>query len=117
MDNHNITGLRSLFSGSYSFSSASNGYGTLSVTSGLGSTKSLGIYATDPTLNLNDPNSATGEGGDLVLDLSLLSPRSSRWRNGSLDSADRHCHCQLRRQLCRRMAELQHLHQLQLLRV
>ncbi len=84
MDNHVITGLRSLFSGSYSFSSASNGYGTLSVTSGLGSTKSLGIYATDPTLNLNDPNSATGEGGDLVLDLSLLTSGSLAGGTGVL---------------------------------
>ena len=84
MDNHVITGLRSLFSGTYSFSSASNGYGTLSVTSGLGSTKSLGIYATDPTLNLNDPNSPTGGGGDLVLDLSLLSAGSLAGGTGVL---------------------------------
>jgi len=48
-----------------------NGYGSLSITSGnLGSISSLGIYFTDPTLNLNDPNNtSTGMGGALLLDL------------------------------------------------
>lgn len=48
-----------------------NGYGNLSITSGnLGSINSLGMYFTDPTLNLNDPNNtSTGLGGALLLDL------------------------------------------------
>ena len=48
-----------------------NGYGNLSITSGnLGSITSLGMYFTDPTLNLNDPNNTSaGQGGALLLDL------------------------------------------------
>ena len=49
----------------------SNGYGTLSITSAnLGSVTSLGVYLTDPALNLSDPNNSTsGVGGALLLDL------------------------------------------------
>jgi hypothetical protein len=56
-------------SGTYSI--ASNGYGSLKITSAsLGDVKALGIYMTDPTLNLNDPNNTTsGLGGALVADL------------------------------------------------
>jgi hypothetical protein len=65
-------GIRSaaaLISGTYSI--ASNGYGSLTITAGdLGDYLSvLGIYMTDPNLNLNDPNNTTGGGGALVLDL------------------------------------------------
>ncbi len=51
-----------------------NGYGNLSITSGnLGSITSLGMYFTDPTLNLNDPNNtSTGLGGALLLDLDAI---------------------------------------------
>ena len=70
MDNGVATTLASSFSGTYSFSGGSNGYGTMSVT-GLENTETLGIYATDPGLNLNDPNNQTGGGGALVLDLSV----------------------------------------------
>src|SRR5271157_5709154 len=56
-----------LFSGTYSI--ASNGYGSLNITTGdVGYYLSaLGIYLTDPSLNLNDPNNTTGGGGALVL--------------------------------------------------
>jgi hypothetical protein len=58
-----------IISGTYSI--ASNGYGNLTITSGtLGDVSVLGIYATDPTLNLNDPNNtASGGGGAAVVDL------------------------------------------------
>ena len=48
-----------------------NGYGNLSITPGnLGSISKLGLYLTDPNLNLNDPNNnSTGVGGALLLDL------------------------------------------------
>ena len=58
-------------SGTYSI--ASNGYGSLTITSAnLGDVGTLGIYMTDPNLNLNDPNNTTsGLGGALVADLDL----------------------------------------------
>jgi hypothetical protein len=58
-------------SGSYSISG--NGYGSLTIPSGdLGDVSALGIYMTDPNLNLNDPNNTTsGLGGALVADLDL----------------------------------------------
>ena len=50
-----------------------NGYGSMTITGGvLGSVSVLGIYATDPNLNLNDPNNtASGLGGALVTDLDV----------------------------------------------
>jgi hypothetical protein len=52
------------------YSIASNGYGSLTITPGdLQDVSVLGIYLTDPTLNLNDPNNTTGGGGALVADL------------------------------------------------
>lgn len=56
-------------SGSYSV--ATNGYGSLTITPGdLGDVSVLGIYMTDPLLNLNDPNNTmTGLGGAVVADL------------------------------------------------
>jgi hypothetical protein len=63
-------------SGTYSISNAVsgttyNGYSNLAITSGnLGDVTSLGIYMTDPTLNLSDPNNTSGGGGALVVDLS-----------------------------------------------
>jgi hypothetical protein len=49
----------------------SNGYGNLTITAGdLGDVSVLGMYMTDPNLNLNDPNNtASGEGGALLADL------------------------------------------------
>jgi hypothetical protein len=56
-------------SGTYAV--ASNGYGSLTIAPGdLGDVSVLGIYMTDPLLNLNDPNNtSTGLGGALVADL------------------------------------------------
>ena len=55
-------------SGTYSI--GPNGYGSMKFNSlGLGSFHSVGIYMTDPTLNLNDPNNPVGGGGALALDL------------------------------------------------
>ncbi|HXO04788.1 MAG TPA: hypothetical protein VN884_04055 [Candidatus Sulfotelmatobacter sp.] len=64
-----------VISGTYSV--ASNGYGNLMIlpVETLGDVSHLGIYATDPTLNLNDPNNTTSPGpesttsGALVVDL------------------------------------------------
>jgi hypothetical protein len=58
-------------SGNYTVSSMVNGYGSLTITAGdLGDVSVLGIYMTDPLLNLNDPNNTTsGLGGALVADL------------------------------------------------
>jgi hypothetical protein len=53
-------------SGTYSI--ATNGYGSLTITSAtLGPVSVLGIYATDPTLNLNDPNNTTSPGPGSIL--------------------------------------------------
>jgi hypothetical protein len=55
-------------SGTYSL--AGNGYGALAITSFFGFVSQMGIYATDPNLNLLDPNNtASGLGGALVVDL------------------------------------------------
>ncbi len=56
-------------SGTYSI--ANNGYGSLTITAGdLGDVSALGVYMTDPTLNLNDPNNtATGLGGALIAEM------------------------------------------------
>jgi hypothetical protein len=66
-------------SGTYSVSNAVggvtyNGYGSLTINPGdLGDVSVLGIYLTDPTLNLSDPNNTTtGLGGALVADLDGL---------------------------------------------
>ena len=63
-------------SGIYSISNAINGvtyngYGSLTITAGdLGDVSVLGIYMTDPLLNLNDPNNTTsGLGWALVAEL------------------------------------------------
>ncbi len=58
------------FSGTYSI--ASSGYGSMTLTSPLGSVDKLQVYMTDPLLNLNDPNNTSGGGGALVLDMDPL---------------------------------------------
>lgn len=67
--------------GTYSISNAVggvtyNGYGSLTITppTPLTFVSSMGIYMTDPALNLEDPNSSTGGGGGLLLDLSSITP-------------------------------------------
>jgi hypothetical protein len=55
------------------YSIASNGYGNLTIDSGtLGNMSALGLYMTDPTLNLSDPNNTnpnSGLGGALLADM------------------------------------------------
>jgi hypothetical protein len=68
-----------IFSGSPisgTYSVASNGYGSLTITPGdLADVSALGIYMTDPNLNLNDPNNTTsGLGGGLVADMDPILP-------------------------------------------
>lgn len=61
-----------IISGNYSIST--NGYGSLTILPAgtLGDVSVLGIYATDPNLNLNDPNNiSSGGGGALVADLDV----------------------------------------------
>jgi len=67
-DNDTIVSAAAI-SGSYTV--ASTGYGNLTITPGdLGDVSILGIYMTDPLLNLNDPNNTTsGGGGALMADL------------------------------------------------
>jgi hypothetical protein len=57
--------------GNYSFSPTVLGYGSMTDVTGLGSIHKLGLYATDPKLNLLDPNNTTAAnlGAALVLDL------------------------------------------------
>ncbi len=57
--------------GNYSFSTSVLGYGSMTRITGLGSIHTLGLYATDPKLNLLDPNNTTAAnlGAALVLDL------------------------------------------------
>jgi hypothetical protein len=57
-----------------SYSIAANGYGSLTIPGGvLGDVSVLGVYMTDPSLNLNDPNNTTsGTGGALIADLDTL---------------------------------------------
>ncbi len=68
-----ISSQSSKISGTYAI--GSNGYGNLAFNTisgnypGLGDVTTLGVYMTDPTLNLNDPNNPTGGGGALVVDL------------------------------------------------
>ena len=74
----NITGVGDLdeegtlltaspITGSYTL--GNTGYGSLAVASGLSGIATLGMYLTDPALNLLDPNNTTGGGGALLLDL------------------------------------------------
>jgi hypothetical protein len=68
-DNGELSNQHSKISGTYSV--AGNGYGSLNITnSGLGDFSTLGVYMTDPALNLNDVNNTAGGGGALAIDLS-----------------------------------------------
>jgi hypothetical protein len=76
-DNELIYGLvfpAAPISGTYSV--ASNGYGSLTIDVGdLGDVSALGIYLTDPNLNLSDPNNTTsGLGGALLADMDGILP-------------------------------------------
>ncbi len=74
-DNDTIVEAASI-AGNYAV--ASNGYGSLTIAAGdLGDVSVLGIYMTDPLLNLNDPNNTgSGLGGALVADLDGATPTS-----------------------------------------
>jgi hypothetical protein len=65
------TGTPGGVAGSYSFSKTALGYGSMTGITGLGSVETLGLYATDPTLDLIDPNNAGAAnlGAALVLEL------------------------------------------------
>jgi hypothetical protein len=65
------TGTPGGVAGNYSFSTTVLGYGSMTGITGLGSIHKLGLYATDPKLNLLDPNNttATNLGAALVTDL------------------------------------------------
>jgi hypothetical protein len=76
-DNELVYGLQfpaTPISGTYSI--PSNGYGNLTITVGdLGDVSTLGIYMTDPNLNLTDPNNtSSGLGGGLIADLDPALP-------------------------------------------
>jgi hypothetical protein len=75
-DNDNIVSAAPI-SGNYAV--ATNGYGNLTIAAGdLGDVSVLGIYMTDPLLNLNDPNNTTtGLGGALVADLDGANPTAA----------------------------------------
>jgi hypothetical protein len=64
----------SAISGNYSI--AANGYGSLTISPGdLGDVSVLGVYFTNPNLNLNDPNNtASGLGGALIADMDAALP-------------------------------------------
>jgi len=74
-DNELTNGLQlspSSISGTYSI--MPNGYGSLTIASGLGDVSVFGIYMTDPNLNLLDPNNTTpgSGGGGLIADMDLI---------------------------------------------
>jgi hypothetical protein len=74
-DEFGFVATGTIIGGNYSISNAVggttyNGYGSLTFTTPLQDVTNLGIYMTDPNLNLNDPNNTTsGLGGALVADL------------------------------------------------
>ncbi len=71
---YNIQLTANQISGTYSI--ANNGYGSLTIPPAtFGDVSSLGIYMTDPNLNLNDPNNTTsGLGGALIADMDSALP-------------------------------------------
>jgi len=64
--------LAAAISGTYNI--ASDGYGSMTIGAGqLGNVSALGLYMTDPNLNLNDPNNtASGLGGALLVELDSI---------------------------------------------
>jgi hypothetical protein len=73
-DNEGTVVSASPFDGTYYISNAVgsttyNGYGYMSASTTLGGISYLGLYMTDPNLNLMDPNNTSGGGGALILDL------------------------------------------------
>jgi hypothetical protein len=74
-------------SGNYSV--GGNGYGSFTIDPGdLGDVSSFGIYMTDPTLNLNDPNNTTsGLGGALLNDVDPALPGGTGFLIPQTDTA------------------------------
>lgn len=72
LDDSYLSPLASAFSGTYSV--AANGYGSMTITGGLGGggVSLLQLYLTDPALNISDPNNTSGGGGGLVLDIDTI---------------------------------------------
>jgi len=74
-------------SGSYSLPGSPNGYGSLTITPGvLGDVSVLGMYLTDPNLNLLDPNNTTtgnAVGGGLIADMDLPPPDGATLSGGT----------------------------------
>ena len=74
-------------SGTYTI--ASTGYGSLTFKVnqntflGFGNIASLGVYMTDPNLNLEDPNNPTGGGGALVIDMDEFTLTSGAFPGGA----------------------------------
>jgi hypothetical protein len=71
----NVAGITSADAQTISgtLSLGSNGRGSLTITTTLGNAvEDLGIYATDPTLNLNDPNNTTSPGAASILSSALV---------------------------------------------
>jgi hypothetical protein len=67
----------SILGSTYDLTSGPNGYGTMSLNFGTSpvDVSSLGLYMTDPALNLNDPNNTTTDlGGALLVDLDTALP-------------------------------------------
>jgi adhesin/invasin len=74
-DDNELVGAQQLaatsISGTYSITS--NGYGSFTINLGeLGDVSSIGIYLTDPNLNLLDPNNTASGGGALLADMDSL---------------------------------------------
>lgn len=51
------------------FTLGGDGYGNMSFDAGFGRVETLGIYAVDPALNINDPNNTSGGGGALLSEM------------------------------------------------
>lgn len=72
-DDHEESQLVSASPISGTYSMNQKGYGNLQIgNTGLLDVTSWGLYATDPTLNLLDPNNASGGGEALILDLDSI---------------------------------------------
>lgn len=66
----NGTPTNGAITGTYSFDPSGDGYGSASlVFTNTPDVTLLGVYATDPALNLSDPNNTSGGGGALIVDL------------------------------------------------
>jgi hypothetical protein len=73
-----VTATASATGGNYAFDSSGDGYGSMTSITGLGDLTTFGVYATDPALNLYDPNNTTsGQGGALVLEMDSAFPAAT----------------------------------------